>query len=204
MTITEFAVKHKGDNEGLGTLFISDARLLVRPRKILGQYPASVKHDTIHSDYMLSLGNTMGKDQQWHIVYKGNSTIAQQQLNGVFFAYVDRCCLQRCCDARVRYIVNGTVVHVKEYGFNEGQYTMIFNVYCGIAEDQTEEFLGTLIAKEKDRFIVVRPDISIFGYSLHGFSVDPSEEDNFDDFAGMYDEECLFGCGQPAYTCTCA
>lgn len=175
MSTTEFPSYMDTNDEGLGTLFITDAALLVRPRRVPSQYPASVKHDTVHSYQVLNLGNDMDA-YQWHIIYNGDPRAAHQLLDRVFYAYVDACCLSLWCDARVCYIVNGNTVHVEEYGFEDGQYTMIFNVYCGIAEDQTEEFLATLTADETDRFIVVRPDSS-----ERGFIVDQSSDDDIDD-----------------------
>lgn len=201
MTITEFPVNL--DVEGKpGSLFISDASLLVRPRTVPGQYPASVKHDTIHASQVMNLGNDRGK-YQWHIIYKGDPRAAHELLDRVFYAYVDGCCLELWCDARACYIVDGATVYVRKYGFDDGQYTMVFNVYCDIAKDQTEKFLATLAANETDRFIVVRPDLSERGFSVHGFDVDSSEKDDFDGAEDEYDE-CPRGCGQPAYACTCA
>lgn len=128
-------------------------------------------------------------------------------LDRVFYAYVDACCLSLWCDARVCYIVDGKTVNVEEYGFEDGQYTMIFNVYCGIAEDQTEEFLSTLTADETDCFFVVRPDSSDHGYSLNWFNVEQTAENDIDGEpydAEEGDDECPGGCGQPAYACVCA
>jgi hypothetical protein len=178
VTITEFPIDLGTDNEGLGDLFIIDAALLVRPRRVPGQYPASVKHDTFHANQVLSLGNDMGA-YQWHIIYQGDPRSAHRLLDRVFYAYVDAECFSLWCDARVCYIVEGNTVHVQEYGFEDGQYTMIFNVYCGISEDHTEEFLATLTASQTDRFIVVRPDSSEHVYSLHGFNVEHSDEEEY-------------------------
>jgi len=194
MTTTEFPVDLNNDDEGLGTLFISDASLLVRPRKVPGQYPASVPHDTVHSYQILCLGNDMD-EYQWHIIYKGDPRAAHQLLDRVFYAYVDACCLQLWCDARVCYIVDGETIKVEEYGFEDGQYTMIFNVYCGIAEDQTEDFLATLTANETDGLVVVRADSSELGYNVRGFSVEQSDEDplaagDVDPTGGYYEPRC--------------
>jgi hypothetical protein len=65
---------------------------------------------------------------------------------------------------------------------------MIFNVYCSIAEGQTEEFLATLTADQSDRFVVVRPDSSERGYGIHGFDVEQSDEDDYDEPYDEYDD----------------
>jgi hypothetical protein len=205
MSITEFTVDKNTDNVDPCTLFISDAALLVRPRVVHGQYPANVNHDTVHAYEVLDLGNDMAT-YQWHIVYKGDPHAAHRLLDRVFYAYIDGCCLQQWCDARVCYIVNGKTVRVVEYGFEDGSYTLVFNVYCGIAGDNTEEFLASLTAAETGRFIVVRPGSSENDYSLHGFTVGQSDEaDIYDGPYGNDDreDECRGGCGQPAACCTC-
>jgi hypothetical protein len=207
MTITEFPIDLDAVDEGLATLFISDAALLVRPRQVPGQYPASVSHDTVHAYRVLNLGNDMDT-YQWHIITGIDPRAAHKLLDRVFYAYVDGCCLELWCDARVCYIVDGETVHVEEYGFEDGQYTMIFNVYCGIAADQTEGFLATLTGNETERFLVVRPDSSELGFNVHGFAVEQSDQDDSYD-EDQYedddrDEECPGGCGQPAYACVCA
>jgi hypothetical protein len=187
MAITEFAIDLDADNEGLGDLFVTDAALLVRPRRIPGLYPASVAHDTTHAYEVLSLAYDMN-EYQWHIISHVGPRASHQLLDRVFYAFVDACCLQQWCDARVCYIVDGKAVHVQEYGFEDGQYTLIFNVYCGITEDQTEEFLATLTADQTDRFVVVRPDSSERGYSLRGFDVEQSDEDDYDQPYDEYDD----------------
>lgn len=192
MTTTEFPIDLETNDEGLGTLFITDAALLVRPRRVPGQYPASAKHDSAHAYGILNLGNDMGQ-YQWHIICHADPRAAHQMLDRVFYAYVDACCLELWCDARVCYIVNGKTIKVEEYGFEDGNYTMIFNVYCNVAEDGTEDFLTSLTSNvaETERFVMVRPDSSEYGYAARGFTVDQSPEDDFDD--DSYDE-CQ-GCG---------
>ena len=181
MTTTEFPINLDTDEEGIGTLIVSDAALLVQPRKVPGQYPASAPHDTVHAYNILCLGNDMG-EYTTHIVSRIDPKGTHKLFDQVFYAYVDACCLQLWCEARVCYIVDGNTVHVEEYGFDDGQYRMIFKVYCGIAEDQTEEFLATLTANETDRFIVVRPNSSEPGYSLHGFTVEQPTEDDYNGY----------------------
>ena len=67
MITTEFPIDLDNNQEGLGELFITDATLLVQPRKVLGQYPASVPHDTVHSYDILRLGNDMGEYTDRHL-----------------------------------------------------------------------------------------------------------------------------------------
>ncbi len=164
--ITEFPINLDDECEGLGALIITDAQLLVRPRKVQG-YPMSVKHDTSHAYGILRLGNDMGV-YTTHIICKDGPSAAHQLLDRLFYAYVDGCCLELWCDARVCYIDNGEVAKVEEYGFDDGSYTMFFRVYCNVTD--TEAFLATLIANETDRTVVVRPDPSDeLGYNVRGF-----------------------------------
>ncbi len=179
---------HTTGEEGIGTLIVSDAALLVRPRKVPGQYPASVPHDTVHAYNILCLGNDMG-EYTTHIVSRFDPKETHKLLDRVFYAFLDACCLQLWCDAFVCYIVDGKTIHVEKYGFEDGQYTMTFNVYCGIAEDQTEEFLATLTTDQTDHFIVVRPDSSDPGYSFHGFTVEQSDEDDSNEPCDEYDDD---------------
>lgn len=196
MNTTEFPINLDADGEGLGTLFITDARLLIRPGRP-DQYPYSVKHDSAHAHRILCLGNDMGEYTS-HIICHADPTEAHQMLDRVFYAFLDGCCLQLWCDAVVSYIVNGETVKTEKYGFYDGDYTQFINVYCNVGEDKTEYLLNTLTGEleDADRFIVVRPDASELGYTMRGFIVRQYTED------GDEDDICQGICGQRI--CSCA
>lgn len=164
------------DSRATGSVIISDARLLIRPA-VPGQYPASVKHDSAHAYRILDLGNDMSIYYQWHIICQEDPAAAHELLDRVFYAYVDASCQELWCDARVCYIVDGKTVQVKEYGFDDGRYTMIFNVYCGIATDRAEELIAALSAKQTDNYVVIRPDSSELGFGVQGFAVEHPDDD---------------------------
>lgn len=185
MTTAEFLIDLDEDNEGVGTVIITDAQLLLLVRPAVSrQYPPSVKHDSTYAYRILNLGNDMGMYYQWHIICQGDPRTAYQLLDRVFYAYVEACCLALWCDANACYIVDGKTVLVKGYGFKDGQYTMVFNVYCGIAKGQTEEFVAALTADQADNFVVIQPDSSAQGFSVHGFAVEQPDENDTD-----YDED---------------
>jgi hypothetical protein len=165
------------DSRATGSVIISDARLLLRPA-VPGQSPSDMEYDSAHAYLLLDLGNDMSPHYQWHIICQGDPTAAHELLDRVFYAYVDASCLERRCDARVRYIVDGKAVQVKGYGFEASCYTMVFNVYCGIAADQAEELIATLSAKQTDSYVVIRPDSSELGCSVQGFAVEHPDEDD--------------------------
>src|SRR5687767_4688535 len=98
--IDEFPVEL--EEEGVGTLFITDAHVLIRPA-VPGQYPASVKHDSAHANGILCLGNDRGV-YTTHIICAGDLRTAHQMLDRVFYAYVDAESFSLWCDARVNYI----------------------------------------------------------------------------------------------------
>lgn len=182
MTITEFTIDLNArdadytNEHGIGTLIITDAALLVRPRRDPNQYPSSVKHDADHAYQVLSLCDGPGA-YDCHILYKGGVQSAHGLLDRVFYAYLDACCFSLWCDARVYYFAGNNFARVEEYGFEDGHYSMVFNVYCDVGDDQAEELLGILAADEKDRFVVVRPEQSERGFTAHGFVVDQPTED---------------------------
>lgn len=170
MTVAEFSVDLNDlYNEPVGTMIITDAKLLTRPA-VPGQYPKGYSHNTAHAYQLLSLGNDNGM-YQWHIICQGNTSTAHQLLDRVFSAYVQACCLQLWCDARANYIVDGKTVQTNEYGFADGQYTMTFNVYCGTAYDQVDGFIATLTAGMTGKFVVVQPDVCEPGFNIRGFAV---------------------------------
>lgn len=177
MTSTEFPVDLGEDAEGIGDVFITDASLLVRPRRVPGQYPASVQHDTDHAYRLLALGYDDNKFC-WHIISSFDPNRAHKLLDRVFYAFVDACCLQLWCNARVLYIVDGETARVEEYGFEDGEYTLIFKVYCGISADQTEEFLISLLEGQRDHYVVICPDSSETGVNTRGFDPGHAEDQN--------------------------
>lgn len=164
------------DSSAVGSVIITDARSLIRPA-VPGQQSVGVMHDSAHAYRILDLGNDMGH-YQWHIVCQEDPEAAHELLDRVFCAYVDASCQELWCDARVCYIVDGKTVLVKEYGFDDGRYTMVFNVYCGIAADQTEGFIVALCADQTDHYVVIRPDSSEPGFSVQGFAVEHPDEDD--------------------------
>lgn len=180
MTITEFAIDLDANDDydepaGIGTLYVTDATLLVRPRRDPVQYH-DIEHDANHAYQVLELGNCMDTCE-WNIIYAGGVEAAHQLLDRVFHAYVDGCCRHLWCDACVYYFVGDKAVRLEEYGFEDGHYTMVFNVYCGVAGEQTEDLLDWLTTDETDRFVVVRPDGSELGYNARGFAVEQSPPD---------------------------
>lgn len=176
-TMTEFPVDPDTDVEGLGNLFIADARLLIRPARP-GQYPASVRHDSVYAYRILNLGNDMGL-YDWHIISQSDPEITSRLLGQVFYAYVDACCFELWCEARVDYIVDGETVRVERYGFEDGEYMMFFNVHCNVVED---DFMVTLMDKYVGRPVVaIRPDSSERGYEARGFIVNQFLGDDHED-----------------------
>ncbi len=198
MALTEYPLETETAEEGIGPLIVTDAQLLVRPRKVPGQYPESVSHDTIHAYEILCLGNDMGQ-YEIHIVSQLYTDEAHKLLDRVFYAFIDACCLELWCDARVNYIVDGETIRFHEYGFEDGQYTLYINVYCGVSEDKTEDFLELLMASQTERFVVVRSDESGSGYRLSGVDVADGQDDDWDP-----NSPCPDRCGQPVGACGCA
>jgi hypothetical protein len=153
-------------------LFITDPSVLIRPA-VPGQYH-SVKHDTARAYSILELGNSED-EYAWNIIYRDDPSAAHRLLDRVFYAFVDTACFELWCDASVNYIVNGKTVMCKEYGFEDGQYTMIFNVHCSVPPKETEAKLLELLRKlPRDQYInyiVVRPDAFIDGdFNARGFA----------------------------------
>jgi hypothetical protein len=209
-TTTEFPIDLDSEAEGLGTLIVTDAQLLVRPR-VPGQYRRFDHHDSSHAYGVLCLGNDGQGLETTHIVYSGSPAEAHKLLDRVFHCFVDSCCLELGCDARAIYVVAGETVHAAEYGWDDGSYTMTFIVHCEVPEDQAEAFVDQTIAEaEEDQcFVVVRPDSSELGYAAQGIIAGHSQQDDpEDDFDEPYDEAeedlCEGGCGQPARYCVCA
>ncbi len=192
---TEFFIDPNTYEEGIGTLIVSDATMLVRPRDVTGQYPASVKHDTGHAYGILCLGNDMGLHTT-HIVSRLSPEATDKLLDRVFYAFVDACCHELWCDAYVHYIVDGETVHTEEYGFVDGEYTMIFKVYCNIDDGQAENLIATLTANETHCFVVASPARSELGYKIRGFAVDQSTGNSYEEPQNEYsidDEDPLAG-----------
>lgn len=151
MTMIEFPINLDIDAEGLGNLIITDAQLLIRPARP-SQYH-QVPHDSAHAYGILNLGNDMGV-YNWHIISHIDVRSTQRLLDRVFYAYVDGCCLQLWCDAIVDYSVDFDEVATKEYGFEDGEYTMRFIVHCNVPQEETEAFVAKLIRGENRGRIV--------------------------------------------------
>lgn len=180
MTTTESPIDSRTTEIDATTTFITDASLLIRPA-VPGQYPASAAHDTAHVYRIFELGNTTSNYPAWHIFCPEGPDAAHELLDGVFNAYVDIACGSLWCDARVLYIVDGEVGKLNEYGFDDGQYTMVFNVYCNMAGSQAEELLARLTSQQESNYIVVRPDTSNDdGVSASLFTVGTSDIEHGD------------------------
>lgn len=162
--------------------------MLIRPA-VQGQYPARVAHDSAHAYRVLDFGND-GGNFQWHIVCQEDPAAAHALLDQIFSTYVDMCCFELWCNARVSFIAADGKTIQKQYGFDDGRYTMVFSVYCGIVPSQTEEFISGLSAGQTDSFVVVRPDSSEQGFSVCGFAVEHPEDEI--DYTGDLDEEDIF------------
>jgi hypothetical protein len=206
-TTSDFPIDLADESEGLGTLIVTDARLLIQPA-VPGQYPASANHDSGHAYGVLRLGNDAGR-QPMHIVFSGSPARAHALLDQVFHTFVDACCFEQWCDARVFYMVEDVKADCHEYGFEDGSYTMIIYVWCNVPGDQVDPLVDGIIADAlpEDRFVVIRPDSSELGYSTQGVIVDYPQQDDPEDDLDERDEredECEGGCGQPAYACVCA
>ncbi len=211
-TTTEFPIDLDNEAEGLGMLIVTDAQLLIRPA-VPGQHYRYEQHDADHAYGVLCLGNDGQGHETTHIVFSGSPAEAHKLLDRVFHCYVDACCLELGCDARVLYLVDGETVDYHTYGWDDGHYTMTFFVHCNVPEGQVETSVGRTIAEadEDQRFVVVRPDSSELGYAAQGIIAGHSQQDDpEDDFDEPYDprdereDECEGGCGQPAYACVCA
>jgi hypothetical protein len=189
MPTTEFPINLDDDNEGLGETIITDAQVLIRPA-VTGQYPGSVKHDSVHAYRVLYFGNDMDR-YEWHIFSRLDPESTHRLLDRVFYAYVDACCLQLWCDARVNYVVGDEVVKTESYGFDDGQYTQHFRVHCNTEEDQVDAWITAHMATlGNDTVVVVRPDSSEFGYSAHGFiGTDEVTGDDQDDYDNWPEED---------------
>lgn len=179
MTITEYPIHPDKNVKGIGRAIIADARMLVRPA-VPGQHPAGVTHDTAYAYQILNLGNDMYSEEPTHIVCQEDPEAAHELLDPVFRAYVETSCREYWCNARVDYILGDKVVLTKEYDFEDRRYikyTMTIAVHCGVAADQAEEFIAPETGEWADGLIVIRPDSSEQGFSVHGFAVEESEAD---------------------------
>ena len=171
MPTKEFTVDTTANNGDLGSLIITDAQLLLRPAPA-GQYH-KIPYDVAHAMSILNLNEDEGA---WvrHIVCHESPQEAVRLLDSVFSAYLDACCMELWCDALVNFIQDDTTVEVKHYGFDDGSYTMIFNVYCGISPSETDELVNDLITDLPDdgeyrSYVVIESDASGQGFVANGF-----------------------------------
>lgn len=134
--------------DGYATLLVTDCRILWQYNWILG-----VVND--HQQCFTA-----------HIVTDMTSNDAYTFLDDSFHSYVDGCCYELGCDATVEYVVDGQVVMAKEYGWEDGSYSMAFRVYC---KPDVEDLLATQLgnASRDSPLIVVSPDTSDWGFAVH-------------------------------------
>ena len=208
MYFQEFPAHIPDDAEGVGELVVADASTLIRPKPSDQTYPSSVSHDVSHASGILRLGNDGYQARESiHIFFEGGHTAAHRTLDRVFYAYIDACCLQLWCDARVNYWNGDVIENVEHYGFEDGEYTLIFNVYC-VLDDEREQMVDSLIedrlSSPESNLLIVRKDSSEAGYTVYNCVDDEDDPLDVDDDYDELEEECQGGCGQPEYACTCA
>lgn len=151
-----------------GALIVTDPALLIRQRVAQStEYPPHAKHDVRHANAVLRLGTSGYDTVPHHLIFKGGADEAHALLDKVFHYYVDRCCFELWCDARVSYIVNGEVARTEEYGFADGAYTLLFSVHCNVADP--DAFAAELVDRSTVECVVVSPDDSELGYAARGY-----------------------------------
>ncbi|HSW81468.1 MAG TPA: hypothetical protein VLG40_03655 [Candidatus Saccharimonas sp.] len=194
MSATEFPID-LDDPRGIeGPVVITDSTLIIRPA-VPGQYPHHAQHDTLRVTRLFDMANAMQGYPEWYIFCPLDPQAAHELLDNVFRIYVDMSCYTQWCDARVLYIVDGETVKREEYGFDDGQYTMVFHVYCGAINDkQVEELLGKLATRQQTDYmdyIVMRPDESAKdGVNVRGYAFEMPDmgEGDLDDTLLPQDE----------------
>lgn len=172
-------------DSNIGPLVVTDAQLLVRPRRVLNQRPAGLMHDIAHAKRILDLGNGMSRST-YHIISQQTVDATYWLLDGVFYGFVDGC-NDLWCEARVNYIVNNRVIKTNGFGLSDGedgQYIMFFNVYCDVAPDQMDAFLAQLM--HDSIYITVRPDGSEDGYAVD--TVAHQDDPEFFEPDGLWDD----------------
>lgn len=166
MPVREFSIDLDDNPVGIGSLIISDARLLVRPA-VPGQYPASVRHDSGHAYRVLNLAHDYDS-HVCHIVFDGTPEEARKLLDRVFYAYLDVCCMELWCDAEVMYFEQGDLAFTTHHGFTDGSYTLSYYVHCNVPEAQAEELIRALVTYgDSPQYFVARPNnTSARGYTV--------------------------------------
>lgn len=139
--------------DGSGTLFIMDAEQL------------------IDDGWLLGIANTNMECYTVHIMFAGSPAEAHRLLDSTFHDYINDCCLQLGCDARVDYIVDGVIVMSPEYGWDDGSYSQNFRVYCNADTGLIASVLSGLLVSANDDtpLYVVRHDSSPetdYGYDI--------------------------------------
>jgi hypothetical protein len=181
-THTEFPIDLDEECEGLGTLIVTDAQLLLRP-PVEGQYPSRMPFDTARVHEILDIGD-LEHDTDTVIFCRSNPAEAARLLDRVFYVYLDGYCMGKVwADARVRFYLNDEVVGIQEHGFEDGNFTMNFSVICSVQEDEVDRLIAerTGSFSSDERYVVVRPDSSESGYALNGFIAGDHDESNLDD-----------------------
>lgn len=173
MTAAEFDVKI--GQGGQGTLIVADD-MLIRPAEPNPEYCDRGMHlDTARVAEILDLGDKEeGFYPTWHIVSRFyDLDMLSIELDRIFYMYVHEYCMSKTwVRARVNYMASDGEVQIhKSYGVEDGNSDLVFQVYCGIAEEEAENFIAALankLVKESSRVVVVRPDSSERGFSVQG------------------------------------
>ncbi len=172
MTLTETVLDPDTLEDGMGTLLITDMHLIVDV-----EHPGSLQtfqHWKNRAANILGLGNDMGL-YTTHIISPGSASVTSRWLDNVFSDFVNACCYSLGCDAEADYIVGDGIIRRlhKEYGWDDGSYTMHLRVYCDSAGLGLLDKLKSEVALNVP-LIVVSPDPSRLGYEVHKFSLDPA------------------------------
>ena len=139
-----------------------------------GQHHRYDNHDAGRVNQILDMGDFGDGRIAWHLVTELDPAAAHRLLDRVFHTYVDSYCMGKWwVDARVRYIVDGSTQFVREYGFEDGQDTLRFNVHCAVRPQDQQECVEAIIAKErandiygdKHPLLVLRVDSSELGFA---------------------------------------
>ena len=159
------------DEQGQGTLIITDASVLLRPASV-AQYH-NVAHDTSHAFYVLMLGDDMGL-YETHIVCHTSPEEAHKMLDRMFHAYVDGMCMSATWfDAIVNYLDrDGNIVKREWYGMKDGNHTSVFNVYCVGEWEQNMAMVMERVDTTRPWIMVNKDDESEDGYTVTGFNAE--------------------------------
>ena len=143
-------IRNLEDGDGYATLLVSDPFLLTG-------WP-----------WMLNVVNDNRQCYIAHIFSGTRTSLAAHHIfDSVFHDYVNGCCYNLGCDATVEYVVDDEVVMTKEYGWDDGSYSMTFRVYC---RPDVDDLLTTLLAHatEDVPLVVITPDPKAeWGFAAH-------------------------------------